>query len=473
MSQRIKYFCLMCLIVIQACTPASNKISQPNIVVFIADDVTWNDLGCYGNEVVRTPNIDRIASQGVRFTNAFLTISSCSPSRISIITGRYPHNTGAAELHTEPSVDFMTLPRLLKENGYYTGQAGKWHMGELIKSGFDTTHLGLNVNGDGGEDHWLQSLRERDMEKPFFFWFDPYDAHRPWGVNKFSGEHNPSDIIPPVYLASGDSTKSDLAKYYDEIARLDYHVGQVEKELEKQGVLENTIIVIMADNGRPFPRDKTRVYESGIKTPFIIKGPERILLPGSVCNSLISVIDLAPTLLSLAGIQPASTMQGRSFSDLLINPKHSFRDYVFAEHNWHDYEAYERMVRSRDFLYIVNARPAFSNQGPADAVRSASFVELKALRDSARLTAAQADVFISPRPVEELYDCSKDSLQLHNVAQAVQYQEVLNVLRQSLTAWQRETGDNIPADLTHDWYDRETGIRIDSGYNARGTMPGL
>lgn len=452
--------------------PNSPSTAPPNIIVFIADDVGWSDLACYGNRVVKTPNIDKIAASGIRFTNAFLTISSCSPSRISIITGRYPHSTGAAELHTEPTLNFKTLPSVLKDNGYYTGQAGKWHMGELIKSGFDTTHVGAKVNGDGGEAHWTVSLRERDLNKPFFFWFDSYDAHRPWGENEWSGTHAPADVVPPVYLASGDSTKTDLARYYDEIARLDFHIGLVEEELKRQGVLENTIIVVMADNGRPFPRDKTRIYESGIKTPLIIRAPGTMAPPGSICSSLLSSIDITPTLLSLAGISPAPSMQGKSFLSLLENPDQPFRDYVFAEHNWHDYEAHERMVRSKDFLYILNSRPQYPNQGPADAVTSTSFEELKILRDSGMLTAPQSDIFMAPRPMEELFLCKEDTLQLHNLINLVQYQETLNSMRNVLAKWRSETGDDTPSHLTGDWYDRETGIRIDSGRAKRGQMPG-
>jgi arylsulfatase A-like enzyme len=265
----------------------------------------------------------------------------------------------------------------------------------------------------------------------------------------------------------------DLARYYDEIARLDFHIGQVQAELERQGVLDNTIIVIMADNGRPFPRDKTRVYESGIKTPLIIKGPGKNRRAGEVCNSLLSVIDLAPTLLALAHISPATTMQGKSFVSLLENPEEPFRDFVFAEHNWHDYEAHERMVRSKDFLYVLNSRPQFPNQGPADAVTSTSFGELKMLRDSGKLTSAQADIFRAPRPMEELYACDQDTLQLHNLADLFQYQETLNMMRKAMNSWQTATMDNVPAHLTPDWYDRETGKRIDSSFSKRGKMPGL
>ncbi len=256
--------------ILMGCAQPVDSI-RPNFIIFIADDISWDDFGCYGNEIVQTPNIDRIASEGLKFTNVYLTTSSCSPSRVSIMTGRYPHNTGAAELHTEPTFDFPTIAGELKENGYYTGQAGKWHMGNKIKGGFDVVQESRNENGDGGEELWISTLRNRDKNKPFFFWYASYDAHRIWGPNEFSSTHNPNDIVPPITLVNSSSTKLDLAKYYDEVKRFDHFIGRVEEELKNQHILDNTVIIIMADNGRTFPRDKTRLYDSGIKTPFVVK----------------------------------------------------------------------------------------------------------------------------------------------------------------------------------------------------------
>ncbi len=139
-SQRFSRFLLVMTLIASA---EQARPERPNFIVFIADDIGWNDIGAYGNEIVQTPNIDRIATEGVKFTNAFLTTSSCSPSRISILTGRYPHNTGAAELHTEPAVDFPSIANQLKAAGYYSGHAGKWHMGDILRSGFDLRSTSL------------------------------------------------------------------------------------------------------------------------------------------------------------------------------------------------------------------------------------------------------------------------------------------------------------------------------------------
>ncbi len=448
----------------------SPKIETPNVVIFIADDVSWNDLGCYGNPDVQTPNIDQLAGNGMRFTNAILTASSCSPSRISIMTGRYPHNTGAAELHSEPKRDFESIASALKNEGYYTGQAGKWHMGDLLRQGFDTIYdQGVDI-GDGGEDMWLPSVKERDKSKPFFFWFAALDAHRIWGPNDFSDTHDPNQLEVPETLVDSDSTRADLAKYYDEIKRFDHHIGLVVQELQAQQVLDNTIIIVMADNGRPFPRDKTRVYDSGMKTPFIVHWPEGIKKE-NVSNSLISSVDIPPTLLDICSVTIPKSFQGHSFKKVLSQSKTSVRDYAFAEHNWHDYEAHERMVRTTDFLYVLNSRPQFPNQGPLDAVNSTSFKSLVQGNANKTLTPAQSDVFLTPRPPEELFSVKEDPLQLNNLIGNHKYQMKETELKNVLSNWMAKTGDSVPESLTKDWYTRDSGEKVEANFQIRGEMP--
>ena len=245
------------------------------------------------------------------------------------------------------------------------------------------------------------------------------------------------------------------------------------QELKRQGIEKNTLIMIMTDNGRPFPRSKTRVYDSGMKTPFIVKWDEGILRPGSISKSMVSVIDIAPTLLEIAGVKYPAEFQGRSFATLFEKPEFNFRQYVFSEHNWHDYEAHERMVRSKNFMYVLNSRPNLSNHGPADSNNSPSFTDLKDLRNKGKLSHAQNDIFIVPRPYEELYDCDKDPLQMLNVASLPEYQQELKALRATLANWRKETKDDTPENLTKDWFDRETGKPLGKDKQTRGQMPGI
>lgn len=446
-------------------------LDQPNIVLIIADDIGWNDLGCYGNEAVHTPNLDRMASEGLKFTNAYLTTSSCSPSRTSIISGRYPHNTGSAELHTPLPESIEIFPEKLKEGGYYTGQAGKWHMGDAPRRGFDVIYDDGKSNGPGGEAQWIPLLKQRPKNKPFFLWLASIDAHRPWDLDNYENDYSLEDVPVPPFLVDTHSTRRDLARYYDEIQRFDDYVGQVERELERQEVAHNTIILVITDNGRPFPRCKTRLYDSGVKTFMLAKWPGGISQPGAESTSLISAIDIAPTILDLAGVQSPESIQGSSFRSLLENPEQRFRTFLFAEHNWHDHEALERMVRTEDFMYIMNYRPLLANQGPADSNNSPSFKDLLERKKAGKLNRAQADVFMTPRPDEELYNVRSDSLQLFNLASDSSYTKQLNIMRNILQEWTQETGDSHPAHLTTDWYSRDSGDALDLK-RKRGEMPG-
>lgn len=447
--------------------------AKPNIVLIIGDDISFNDFGCYGHPNIRTPHIDQLAADGLRFTNAYLTISQCSPTRCSLITGRYPHNTGAPELHTDLPEGQVMFPALLKQSGYYTVAAGKWHMGEYARSAFDKVVGG----GAGGEELWLESLQQRPKDKPFFMWLASYDAHRPWKADKKAQPHTPEDAVIPPFMIDTPDARQDLASYYDEIQRLDRCTGEIVAELKKQGVFENTIILFMADNGRPFPRCKTRLYDSGIKTPLVIHWPGQggMKQKGKVSQSLVSSIDLAPTILELAGIKPPPCFQGVSMTPLLADPGSPIRKYVFAEHNWHVQAAHERMVRRGDYIYIRNAHPQLPQ---IIALKSAipNLDQLRELAKTGKLTAAQMDPFLHPRPTEELFHVNEDPHQLKNLAGNPERRQILQEMRKLMDQWQRETGDTVPSleQATPDRQDRNTGKRI-AGKGRRpnpGIIPG-
>lgn len=459
---------------------------RPNVILFIADDVSWNDYGCYGNEAARTRNIDRLAKRGLRFTEAYLTASSCSPSRSSIVTGRYPHNNGkAAELHLPIDGSLPWFPTLLRDVGYYTAIVGKHHMkstpgGKHSKDQPFELVDGGNVPGNrGGHAKWAQTVSERPKDKPFFFWFAAYDAHRAWdgdrdwNAEKYGAMHRPQDVIVPPFLSDDDGTRQDLASYYNEVTRFDYYIGEVVEQLKQERLLDNTLLFVLADNGRPFPRAKTRLHDSGMKTALVAHWPAGLKGAGVATSSLVSAIDLAPTILDVAGVVAPETFQGVSMKPIFGDSKTKIRRYAFAEHNWHDYEAHGRSIRGDGFLYVRNNRPYLAWQGPADSVRSISHQQLIALRDKKELSAAQADVFLAPRPQEELYQYRKDSHQLTNLATDTKYADVKTELRKLLDVWAEDTGDSIPKNLSKDSFDRETGKQIRrKAVEYRGLTPG-
>jgi len=432
---------------------------RPNFVVIIGDDISWNDYGTYGHPHIQTPHVDQLAKSGIRFDLAFLTTSSCSPSRCSIMTGRYPHSTGAGELHQPLPADQIIFPQLLKAAGYYTAASGKWHLGAAPRQHFDA----ITDGKPSGCEQWVSTLKNRTPNKPFFMWFASYDAHRSWSPNAIEKQHKPSDIVVPPYLPDTDLTRSDLGQYYDEVSRMDEYVGKVVAELKRQGELDNTFVLVMADNGRPFPRCKTTLYDSGIRTPFIVHWPSKIKT-GFVNKDLVSSVDIAPTILELAGINNSTnhkdTFQGKSFVPLLSSTGQSTREYVFAEHNWHDYAAHDRSVRDKRYLYIRNSFPEFPATPPADAVRSLTYNAMQQLESEGKLTPQQRQCFVVPRTAEELYDLEQDPYSLNNIIADPTSVAVKSRLSGELDKWIARTADKIPTPLTPDRFHRRLGTRL-------------
>jgi len=484
----MRYYSLTFIVLVFAGLPAASKAfatepstsGRPNIVMILADDMAWDDCAAFGNSKIRTPHIDSLARDGMRFDQAFLTCSSCSPSRSSIITGRYPHSTDAEELHWPLPAEQVTFVEQLKANGYWTALAGKWHLGPAVKSRFDVVHEGGVSNfqlpskksksqprlkpqtkgeSASGCGQWVSTLRERPQDRPFFLWLASFDPHRDYEPGTLASPHKPEDVSVPPFLPDTPEVRGDLAQYYDEITRLDQYVGAVLEELERQQVEKETIVLFLSDNGRPFPRCKTTLYDSGIKTPWLMRWPGHIT-PGMRCERLVSSVDIAPTFLALAKVTPRPGLQGRDFSPLLSTPGVKIRDVVFAEHNWHDYAADARAARTEKFKYIRNYDTKLPLTPPADAVRSPTFVAMRQLRDQKALTEAQNACFVKPRPEEELYDTEADPHELHNLINDPTQAKPLAALRKALADWEVETNDQRPRELSPDEFDRETGTPL-------------
>jgi arylsulfatase A-like enzyme len=260
-------------------------------------------------------------------------------------------------------------------------------------------------------------------------------------------------VIPP-YLVDDKPTRDDLRQYYDEIQRFDRFIGLCLEEVERQGELDNTMVIVMGDNGRPFPRCKTRLYDSGLKTPFVVAYPP-IVTELVVCDSLVSSIDIAPTILELAGLDTPAAMQGVSFVPLLEDPEATIRNYAFGEHNWHDFKAHERMCCDGRFLYIRNNLPELPASQPGQALaRGGAYLSLVAGHKAGTLKDPQKNIFVEPRTAEELFAVTGDYHQLANLVDDPQLAETLKRMRALLDRWIDETGDTCPDDLTVDVCDR-------------------
>ena len=429
--------------------PATDP-ARPNFVIFVADDQGEGDLGCYGHPVLKTPNIDRLAAEGMRFDRAFLTISSCSPTRCSFLTGRYPHNTGAEDLHQPLPADQKTLARYLRGAGYHCMSVGKWHLGDAEREHWDRV---VECAGRDTAEKALELLAERPRDKPFFFWVASKDPHRPFDTDAARPPHDPARVVLPPYLPDHPLIRKEIAQYYDEISRLDRHVGQIRAELDHQGVLDATFVVYFSDNGMPFPRAKTTLYDSGIHTPLIVRYP-RLVKAGGVQKGLASTIDVAPTVLELAGVRQ-TTMQGRSLVPMLRDPEAEGRPAIFAEADWHDFEQFTRAVRTRRFLLVRNYywdKPLWNS---VDSINSVTWKGYMEVHRAGRLTPAQRFLFVEPRPFEELYDLDADPYSLNNVVDEPEFREELYKLRTLLDNWRVETGDRMPAERRLDGWTRK------------------
>jgi N-sulfoglucosamine sulfohydrolase len=429
--------------------------SPPNVVVFVGDDLGWRDTGPYGNAAIRTPNIDRLARSGLLVKRAFGTSPQCSPSRISMLTGKYPHATGTEDLHMPLPAAERILPSYLRERGWLTGHMAKTHYGPAAERQFKW----YSPETASAFPGFLDAAGSR----PFFLWVGFHEPHRPYRTGAIPDPHAPASVKVPPHLADTPETRADLALYYDAIARSDRAIGTMLAELERRKLRENTLIVFLSDNGAPFPREKGTLYDSGIRTPLILSWP-RVIEAGSVWDrGLISTVDLTSTILDLAGVAPPRWMQGRSFRTLLTAPSsHAGRTYVFSERNWHDCDEHQRSVRTARFKLIrTDAYTALPLCSAADIGASPSFIALRALARAGRLSPAQRPLFQAPRPRLELYDLATDPWELRNVADDPRHAKVVRELAAVLQEWIEHSGD-FPASyrVRDDNTDRVTGVQF-------------
>ncbi|GHS92399.1 heparan N-sulfatase [Bacteroidia bacterium] len=437
----------------------------PNILVFVADDAGM-DFGCYGNRSIKTPNIDRLASHGLRFEKAFLTSPQSSPSRTGMMTGKFAHTIGTEDLHSPIDDRTLMIPYFLRQKGYFTGSMLKTHWGENGDKQFDCMIDAGYDRGTLTEKSYLNYERFiRDSgRRPFFLWIGFSDPHRGYNRKACPQVNQPEETIVPPFLIDEPNTRRDLADYYDEISRMDANIGRMLQILHKNGKEDNTLIIFLSDNGMPFPRCKGTLYDMGIRTPLVFVWKNKIVPGGVHNNGLISTIDLAPTLLDVAGIPVPSDMYGTGFKDILFNPVKRGREYIFSERNWHNTDEYIRCVRTETRKLIYNAYYELPHGTPIDLTTSPSWYELKKRQKEGFLTLAQGLIFTVPRPMVEIYDLTEDTYELHNVADEQRYYDDGMELAKLLREWQSETGD-------HPWWkrrrpdqnDRITGFPLFSG----------
>lgn len=422
---------------------AAARGGRPNIVWITAEDI-GPDMGCYGNPLVQTPNIDRMAREGVRFSNAFTTAPVCSASRSAFMTGMYQTSIGAHH-HRSHREDGYRLPggvhvitQYFRDRGYFTANVTTAAPG--VK-GTGKTDFNFAVDRPFDGNDWVQ----REPGQPFFAHVNFPETHRNFEPDP-ARPVDPDSVDLPPYYPDHPAVREDWALYLESIQNLDRKVGAVLRRLEEDGLADNTVVAFFGDHGRAHVRGKQWLYDGGIHIPLIVRFPDGSMAD-SVREDMVSAIDLTRSSLELAGIEAPGAMQGRQ----LFAPGREEREYIVAARDRCD-ETVDRIrcVRTKEYKYIKNFYPErpYTQLNRYKETQYPVLRLMRKLHELGRLTPEQARFMAPTRPPEELYDLRSDPHELHNLADDPARSGVLNRMRSILDEWIVETGDRgeIPED---------------------------
>ena len=472
---------------------AVQSLPPPNVILFVTDDQS-PVAGCYGNTVIKTPHLDALAAEGVRFTQAFATTASCSASRSVILTGlhnhfngQYGHTHAFHKFESFPSMRAFALPPQMAQSGYRTAQIAKLHVAPKSVFHFDQYLKGSARNTRQMADN-CRDLFEEKSDKPFFLYFCPSDPHRGGGVDKtFDGPHkpdlfgnlpdkkshpgvkeifyDPAKVIVPPFLPDTPESRAEIANYYQSCSRIDDGLGHLVALLKETGQWENTVLIFTADHGMAFPGAKTTVYEAGLRVPFVVYDP-RLKKRGLVNQALISHADLTPTILHIAGgynakrnapIKPISyekvgagensgklpkRYHGRSWLPILSETNPKGWNSAVASHTFHEIQMYYPMRSYRDRNYKIIWNIAHHQPYPfaSDLWVAATWQAQWTKGKDAPYGQRTIDSYIH-RPAFELFDISSDPNETRNLAEMPEHAELLKRYQEKLKSAQKETGD--------------------------------
>ncbi|KAF5234761.1 hypothetical protein FANTH_11950 [Fusarium anthophilum] len=432
-----------------------------NVLLLVADDL-GKQLGCYGHPNAKTPNIDKFASQGVRFDRAFASTASCSGSRSTIYTGLHTHQNGQYGLNSGKH-HFMTFdhiesgPAILAKNGVRTGIIGKIHVGPEAVYPWEWRAESLT------RDVWWSSQKAKEFfaaskedGRPFVLTIGYHDPHRDRTRGGFGNDepvderiqsvkYRSEDMVVPEFLSNTPGARHELAEYLEAISRLDQGISFILDELQNAGLASTTLVIFMSDNGPPFMNSKTTLYDAGVQLPLIVRHPG---FDASVNTNLVSYVDILPSILDWtlgqAAKEPKEQLSGRSFLKIL-DEKTDLKewDHVFGSHTFHEATNYwpTRFIRTRRYKYHRNIAWTLDFPFANDIYGSLTWEDIRNSEDSPKKIGQRnlKDYFF--RPAEELYDLELDPHEVMNLAKDPKYKEVLEELRDRLEDWQRRTND--------------------------------
>lgn len=443
--------------------PLAASAEPPNVLLITADDMNNDSPGCFGGKVPGlTPHIDRLASQGMRFRHAHVTVAVCQPSRSVLMTGRYPHRNGA-EGFGPIREDVPTLQEQLHAAGYRQGILAKnSHLAPRAKFRWDDyitpDQLGQGRSPSLYYRHTKEFLeRARAAKRPFFLMANSQDPHRPFAGSEqelkafgkhldFTREIKPEEAVIPGFLPDLPNVRKEVAQYLSSVHRCDQTVGEILRALRESGQEQNTLVMFLSDNGMSFPFAKTNCYLSSTRTPWIVRWPGRVK-PGTVNErDFISGIDFTPTVLETAGLNPLAGTDGRSFVPLLAGKPQAGRERVFTV--FHETSARQRFemrcVQDRRFGYIYNAWADGKRRFRNESQSGLTFAAMREAGQSDARIAERVKLFEYRAP-EELYDFENDPNALRNLAGEARCRETLAAMRGLLKEHMARTGDPLLA----------------------------
>ena len=445
---------------------------KPNVLWFVVDDMSAH-FSCYGETLIQTPHVDRLAREGTRFAKAFVTAPVCSPCRSALITGMYQTSIGAHHHRSGRGVEKIRLPEgvtpvpaLFQKAGYFTciGDGLPVGQGRKRDGGLGKTDYNFEYDAAIFDSHdWAG----RKPDQPFFMQVQLAGGKLRGGndgaaarlletaAKEFGAATEPEKVTLPPYYPRDPVLLRDWAAYLDSVRLTDAHVGKVIARLEQEGLLENTFIIFITDHGISHARGKQFLYDEGTHIPFIVRGPG--IEKGKVRADLIEHFDMAATSLAAAGIELPKAMQARN----VLAPDYQPRTHVFAARDRCD-ETVERIrsVRTERFLYIRNFHPQRPHLQPCAYKDGKSIVQtLRRLHESGALEPLADKLLFSPtRPPEELYEWTRDKWQIMNLAAAPAHKATLESLRARLDQWMQETND--PGPESESRYDSDMAVYV-------------
>lgn len=436
-----------------------DRPSPPNFILMIADDLSYTDIGCYGSPNVKTPNIDSLASQGMKFDHCYNAIAMCVPTRNMLYTGLFPMRTGSYRNHTYCRPGTISMFHYFRQLGYRVGLSGKDHVGPPSSFPYEDipglTRNCVSATDDYTFDH-VREFMTRDRNEPFVLVAGFIQPHVPWTMGDPSA-FDPGKLQLPPHWTDTPETRNAYAKYLAEVVFLDRQIGELLDIVDETGLRDNTVVLFLSEQGAQFPGAKWTCWEQGVHAGAILRWPG-VVEPGAVSEALIQYVDIVPTLLDIARTQGAVPviepnrfdfdnlgLDGSSFRKVLCGETVEHGKYAFGIHNNQPEGPHYpiRSIRTKDFSYIRNLlpdEPYFIKwiQQPPDHHYYASWRRAAKNND---LTAVQAIRRNENRPAEEFYDLRNDPWEMNNLIESPEHREQITELRKALDDWMERQND--------------------------------